>query len=155
MSAPQLIWATPQNAAALAVAHALAFTPGWREDEFEDLLDGAGIFAFLATDADAPVGVAMGRVAADEMEVLTIGVAPAARRRGVGKALMAAALAAAAQAGARRAFLEVAVDNAEAVGLYERLGFRRNGLRRGYYDRGPAGLMDALVMHLDLPAPAA
>ncbi|MDB5419583.1 MAG: ribosomal-protein-alanine acetyltransferase [Phenylobacterium sp.] len=155
----KLIWATAAEAVGMAQAHAGAFDPPWRDDEFEDLLEGEGIFGLLATDAaplsDAPgdpLGVILCRVAADEMEVLTIGVRPQARRKGVAKALMAAALTAARQAGARSCFLEVAVDNPEACALYASLGFRRAGRRRHYYDRGPEGLIDALVMRLDLNA---
>jgi ribosomal-protein-alanine N-acetyltransferase len=144
-----LIWATPEDAAAMAQAHAGAFDPSWREDEFEDLLDGEGIYGFVAKD-EAPLGVILCRVAADEMEVLTIGVRPEARRKGVARALMEAGLAAAKQAGAGACFLEVAVDNPAAIALYARLGFARAGLRKGYYDRGGAGLMDAVVMRLDL-----
>ena len=62
-----------------------------------------------------------------------------ARRKGVARALMEAGLAAARQAGAGACFLEVAIDNPAAIALYERLGFSRAGLRRGYYDRGEAG----------------
>ena len=81
----------------------------------------------------------------------SIAVTPDARRRGVGKALVRAAMGAAAQAGADAAFLEVAVDNAPAAALYAGLGFRRIGLRKGYYDH-PEGEVDALVMRLDLNA---
>ena len=82
--------------------------------------------------------------------MLTIGVAAWARRRGVGDALMAAALGVARQMGAGEAFLEVDVDNVAAITLYERLGFARAGLRKAYYDRGAAGRTDALVLRLDL-----
>ncbi|HEY0438085.1 MAG TPA: GNAT family N-acetyltransferase, partial [Phenylobacterium sp.] len=92
------------------------------------------------------------RVAAGEMEILTIGVAQAARRRGVAKALIAAALPVARDLGAEAVFLEVAVDNDSAIALYKALGFTATGLRKSYYDRGPAGVMDALVMRLDLAA---
>src|SRR5205809_610856 len=85
-----------------APAHAQAFDQPWSEENFEDLLDGAGIFGFLALDED-PLGVILCRVAADEVEVLTIGVAAWARRRGVGDALMAAALGVARQMGAGEA----------------------------------------------------
>jgi ribosomal-protein-alanine N-acetyltransferase len=79
----------------------------------------------------------------------------AARRRGVAIALMLVGLETAREAGVGEAFLEVAVDNEAAIALYARLGFRQAGLRKSYYDLGPAGYMDALVMRLDLNAAAA
>ena len=150
----KLVACTAAEAPAMAAAHALAFDASWREDEFEDLLEGEGIYGFLAED-DVPLGVILCRVAIDEVEVLTLGVSPSARRNGVAQALMTAALAVARQRGAAQAFLEVAVDNEGAIALYERLGFHRAGKRLYYYDRGEAGRMDALVMRLDLtPKPA-
>ncbi|MET0275126.1 MAG: GNAT family N-acetyltransferase [Phenylobacterium sp.] len=145
----KLIAATAAEAPAMAQAHAAAFEACWREDEFEDLLEGEGIYGFLASD-DEPLGVILCRVAGGEMEVLTVGVPPDARRKGVAKALMTAALGVARQMGASEAFLEVAVDNTAAAALYEGLGYRKAGVRRDYYDRGPQGLADALVMRLDL-----
>ena len=148
-----LIRATAAQCAAMADAHAQAFADkSWREDEFEDLLDGEGIYGFLAEGSD-PLGVILCRVAAGEMEVLTLGVTPDARRRGVARALLAAALPVARDLGAEAVFLEVAVDNDAAIALYEQLGFRKAGLRKAYYDRRPAGFVDALVMRLDLAAP--
>jgi ribosomal-protein-alanine N-acetyltransferase len=117
--------------------------------DFEDLLDGPGIFGFVVRDDD-PAGVLICRTAAGEAEILTVGVAPWARRKGVGKALMVAAIGVAREIGAGEMFLEVDVDNTPAVALYERLGFARAGLRKAYYDRGANGRADALVMRLDL-----
>jgi ribosomal-protein-alanine N-acetyltransferase len=152
----RLIRATEAEAPVMAAVHVQAFDKSWREDEFEDLLDGEGIFGFVAEgDAasnHASWGVILCRVAAAEMEILTVGVAPDARRRGVARALIAAALPVARELGAEAAFLEVAVDNDGAIALYEGLGFARAGLRKSYYDRGAAGVMDALVMRLDLVA---
>ena len=151
----KLTRATAAECEAMAAAHAQAFHhKSWREDEFEDLLEGEGIYGFLADD-DAPLGVILCRIAADEVEVLTVGVTPQARRRGVGLALMLAALDVAREAGTAEAFLEVAVDNDPAIKLYELMGFERTGVRKAYYDLGPAGFMDALVMRLDLNAAAA
>jgi ribosomal-protein-alanine N-acetyltransferase len=151
----RLIRATAAECEAMAAVHAEAFPAAWRADEFEDLLDGAGIYGFLASDAERPVGVILCRVAAGEMEVLTLGVAASARRCGVARALIAVALSAALDLGASEAFLEVAIDNDPGIALYEALGFARRGLRKSYYDRGRAGFMDALVMRLDLNAAAA
>ncbi|WP_372781417.1 GNAT family N-acetyltransferase [Phenylobacterium sp.] len=151
----RLLRSTAAECEAMAAAHAQAFAAGWREDEFEDLLEGEGIYGFLAADETGPLGVILCRVAAGEMEVLTLGVAPAARRRGVARALIAVALPAARDLAAEAAFLEVAIDNEPAIALYAALGFRKAGLRKAYYDRGPEGFMDALVMRLDLNAAAA
>ena len=150
----RLSWCVPADAPAMAAAHAQAFTPGWREDEFEDLLDGEGIYGFLAADGEDPLGVILCRIAVDEVEVLTVGVTPAARQKGVATALITAALGVAQARKVATAFLEVAVDNASAIALYRRLGFQEAGKRLYYYDRGAAGRMDALVMRLDL-GPAA
>ncbi|WP_296597027.1 ribosomal protein S18-alanine N-acetyltransferase [Phenylobacterium sp.] len=141
--------ATPQDAPDMAGVHAQAFDTPWDETDFEDLLEGEGIFGFVVRGED-PAGVLICRAVAGEAEILTVGVAPWARRRGVGEALMTAAMGMARQAGAETMFLEVDVDNAPAVSLYERLGFERAGLRKAYYDRGANGRADALVMRLDL-----
>jgi len=149
-----LSFATPGEAATFAAVHARAFPHPWGASEFEDLLASPGVFGLLHGGPQAQ-GLILCRVVAGEMEVLTVGVSGEARRGGIGRALMLAALAAGRQLGAGEAFLEVAVDNAPAVALYESLGFARAGLRRGYYDRGELGFVDALVMRLDLNATAA
>jgi ribosomal-protein-alanine N-acetyltransferase len=145
----KLAWATPGDADAMAEVHAQAFDNPWSAQAFAELMEGPGVFGLLAADGPT-LGIILCRVAAGEMEVLTVGTAPAARRRGLAKALVRAAVGAARQAGAETAFLEVAVDNEAAAALYAGLGFRRAGLRRAYYDRGDDGRADALVMRLDL-----
>lgn len=142
---------TATDAAALAAVHAQAFDAPWDDAAFADLLAGPGVFGFLVGE-DAPAGLILCRAAAGELEVLTLAVAPAARRRGLARALVQAAL----DAGrAEAAFLEVAVDNDAAIALYAAAGFRQAGRRKAYYDRGPDGRVDALVMRLDLgPASA-
>jgi ribosomal-protein-alanine N-acetyltransferase len=77
---------------------------------------------------------------------LTLAVAPEARRRGLGRALLDAGLAAAAASGAEAMFLEVAADNAAALALYAGAGFDRVGLRRGYYPRVAGSAADALTL---------
>src|SRR6204780_3077030 len=81
-------------------------------------------------------GMILARVAADEAEILTIAVDPGRRGRGLGSALLRAAMARAAALGAGAMFLEVAVSNAAARALYARHGFAEAGLRRQYYSDG-------------------
>lgn len=134
----------------LAALHASAFDAPWSATEFDTLLMQDGVFA-LAEDG----GFILCRMAADETEILTLAVAPRARRAGLGLRLVQAAMRRAAQAGAANAFLEVAVDNAAAVALYAKAGFGKAGLRRGYYARPPGPPVDALVLRCDLnTAPA-
>lgn len=133
--------AGPERAVDLAAAHALAFEDGWSARAVTDLLGSPGV---LALEDDG--GFILIRVVAGEAEVLTLAVVPEARRRGLGRALLRAAMAAAADAGATTLFLEVAADNAAAVTLYETEGFVRAGLRAGYYARAGAPGQDALVL---------
>jgi len=142
-------WASVADAEAMAGAHALCFDAPWSPAAFAELLASPGVFGALAAEEGAPALI-LCRVAAGEMEVLTIGVAAQARRRGLACALMAAAIAAGREAGATDVFLEVAADNAAAIGLYERLRFMRSGVRKGYYRRGAEASVDAVAMHLDL-----
>ncbi|MCR5878040.1 GNAT family N-acetyltransferase [Phenylobacterium sp. J367] len=151
----RLDWATADDAEALAAAHAFGFPHRWDAKAFADLFDGPGVFGLMIRDGEDLAGMALCRTVLGEMEVLTIAVDPQRRRRGLARALMTAALGAAREAGAEACFLEVAADNAAAEALYRALGFRDAGLRRAYYDRGPAGRVDARVMRLDLTSDAA
>lgn len=129
---------------ALAALHALAFPPSrvWGADAIGLMLAMPGAFALWRPGE----GFVLARVAADEAEILTLAVAPAARRRGLGAALMAAAMAGAVLRGAAAMFLEVAASNAAALALYQGLGFDGVGRRRRYYEDGE----DALVLRRDL-----
>ena len=68
--------------------------------------------------------------------VITIDVAEAARRRGVGRHLFAELFARLEEAGAREIRLEVDVRNAGAIRFYESLGFDRTRILSGYYGKG-------------------
>ncbi len=81
-------------------------------------------------------------------EILTVGVVPAARGRGIARRLVVALLAEAVRRGADEAFLEVRVDNEAARGLYASEGFADLGRRPGYYD---GGRVDAVTMRKALP----
>jgi ribosomal-protein-alanine N-acetyltransferase len=106
-----------------------------------------GVLGFL----DEAGGMMLIRVAADEAEILTIGVAPEARGTGLGARLLDTAAAVARDAGAAKLFLEVSARNAPARALYTKAGFTQVGRRRRYYADGA----DALIMALPLISGAA
>lgn len=135
---------------ALAALHARCFRspPPWSAADFAGFL--ADPLCFLLVEGDA--GFLLGRAVAGEAELLTLAIAPEARRLGLGRKLLSRFLYQAQLRGAERAFLEVAADNAPALALYESAGFSGAGRRRGYY-QGPEGRRpDALVLARDLAA---
>ena len=67
------------------------------------------------------------------------------QRRGHGSALLKEAMRAARENGAKKIFLEVRPSNLAGKALYERFGFRKIALRRGYYP-AQGGREDALVL---------
>lgn len=135
------------HAAVLAAIHAAAFPPGqaWGEDAISLQLALPGAFGLL----DVRGGMLLGRLAADEAEVLTLGVAPEARRDGVATGLLRAARQESRARGAAALFLEVAIGNAAALALYRGEGFVEVGRRRRYY----ADASDALVLRMNLLCP--
>ena len=82
-----------------------------------------------------------------EADVLTVGVIPSQRGKGIAKALMALITDWAKKQGSIAMMLEVKVDNAEAIGLYQSLGYSQLNIRKDYFGAG----LDALVMRLELP----
>jgi ribosomal-protein-alanine N-acetyltransferase len=139
-----MIEASPAHAPALAAIHARAYPPdeAWPAETFATHLAMPGVFGLI----DLAGGIVVARVAADEAEILTLAVQPAARRAGLGRRLLEAAVATARQHGAVAMFLEVSEINTAARSLYETSAFRPTGRRRRYYPDGS----DALVMCRDI-----
>ena len=82
----------------------------------------------------------------DAWHVMNIAVAPDYRRRGIARRLMENLFEVTARDARRGYTLEVRVSNEAAIHLYEGLGFRARGIRRGYYTDNRE---DALIMWRD------
>jgi ribosomal-protein-alanine N-acetyltransferase len=144
-----LVPAGVAHAAVMAALHEAAFPPAerWDAAAFAAQLALPGGFGFVANDG----GMVLARYAADEAEILTIAVIPAARRAGLGARLLRATQMHAAAHGARKMFLEVALENLPATALYRAAGYLEVGRRRRYYPDGS----DALVLTRRLTPDAA
>jgi ribosomal-protein-alanine acetyltransferase len=103
--------------------------------------------AWVAELNEVPVGFLIGRITADEFEILNMAVSKAHRRSGIGSKLLETALEFSRIAGCARAFLEVRASNEPAITLYARHGLTECGRRARYY-REP--VEDALVLSLSL-----
>ena len=135
----------------LARLHAEIFIDEpWDADWFARMLLNPAVSGLVLAQDESPAGLALTSAVAGEAEILTIGILPAARRRGLGAALLEAVIGDAAGRGVTRLHLEVSAENRAAIALYEKAGFARTGLRRKYYRNGA----DAVTMAHDLSGPA-
>ncbi len=150
LPAPVVCEARAVDIDAVAELCTACFEEAWGHGSLSRVLGSPGAFGLLERSDEAAVGFVLCRVALDESELLSLGVAPAHRRRGVGGRLLDAASACAAQAGARVMFLEVAEDNLSARRLYGTAGFVRVGRRPGYYGRADGARVAALVLRRPL-----
>lgn len=111
----------------------------WSADDFADLKkSGCEIIA-------SQNGFIVWRAVADEAELITIGVAPDARRTGIAAAMIGIMEGELKKNGIKSVFLEVAENNAPARKLYEQNGYVQIGVRPKYYDG-----VDAIMMKKDL-----
>jgi ribosomal-protein-alanine N-acetyltransferase len=146
MARLRIVDAGATHAPVIAALHERCFDEAWSAASIAGLLAMPGAFGLIALGSSGPAAFILCRVAADECEVLALGVVPADRRAGVAGALLDAALADAHGRGARRVFLEVAEDNRAARGLYSAHGFARVGRRAGYYGGKAATSGAALIL---------
>ncbi len=135
-----LIPLTVAHAEVAAAIHRQCFAQPWDRAAMAGMLAMPGCFGWIA-GKDYPLGLILCRVAADEAELLTIGILPGQRSRGYAGRLLAAAQDEARTAGAQMMFLEVATDNVAAQRLYQKHGFAMVGRRHNYYGQGTHALV--------------
>ena len=101
----------------------------------ESLLQFASVepAAWVADLIGGVAGFLVGRIAADEFEILNMAVSGAHRRTGIGSKLLEFALEFSRLSGSTRAYLEVRASNEPAIALYARHGFTECGRRPRYY----------------------
>jgi len=136
---------------ALSKLHGRCFDDRWSPSFLKSLLTTPGCFGVVAGAKSAPDGLIVGRVAADEVEILTLAVRPERRRRGIADALVDLCAVHAATLGAAAMFLEVGMSNAPARALYAARGFLSVGERRGYYASSDGPPEDAIILRASLP----
>jgi len=146
--APQL---APMNAADLDAVVAIeqaVYTHPWTRGNFADALRSGNLCRTWRLGGEL-VGYFVLLCAAGEAHLLNLSIAEGRQRRGHGAALLREAMRVARESGARTIFLEVRPSNLAGKALYERFGFRKIALRRGYYP-AHGGREDALVLSCTL-----
>lgn len=128
----------------------LSFSMPWPERSYRyELTENAAARLLVAEVPASPRLRVAGYIGlwllVDEAHVSTIAVHPTDRGRGIGEALLLAALDLAARIGAELATLEVRASNRAAQNLYRKHGFAVVGSRTGYYKDNQE---DAVLMTL-------
>ena len=142
--------AEPSDAGLMAAIHASCFARPWDETAMAQFVVGPDTLCLIASASEEsgamPAGLLIARKAADEAELLTLGVSPSCRRQGIGRALLKDAVASLRASGAKQLFLEVEHGNDAALALYRCCGATEVGRRKGYYQHGT----DAAIFSLAL-----
>lgn len=142
----ELVSGSASDAALLERIMETAFDPrfgeAWTKSQCVGILAMPGVWLTLARVGDAVAGFALSRAIMDEAELLLIAVEPSHRRAGVGTALLRSVVAEGETRGVARLHLEVRANN-PAIALYAANGFRRIGVRRGYYRSRTGETFDA------------
>jgi ribosomal-protein-alanine N-acetyltransferase len=148
----------PQDAQAVAEIEQAIFSRPWSRQGFLDSLASPDTLFLVALEDGGSDGgnrneppVIVGYIgmyqAIDEGEITNVAVFEPYRKRGIGRALLKALAAGAGARGVSRIVLEVRVSNHPAIALYEQMGFRRIGTRKGFYDF-PKEDADIMELHI-------
>lgn len=145
---------TAEDAAAAAKLEEQAFSEPWSEEAFRETLQYDYAYYYVAwmweqetgkdnSSSNAVIGICGLRNIAGEGEITNVAVHEDYRRRGVAEALLEEALRKGRELGIRDFTLEVRSSNKAAIHLYEKIGFRKEGIRKNFYT---APTEDAVIM---------
>ena len=138
-------------ASPISVLHRACFPEDpWDAGAIEQIMGIPGFFGRVGWAKTAPVGFALALALGEEAEIVSLGVLPSHRQRGIGSAILDAVCGEARLRGAERVVLEMATDNEAARALYAGRGFTVVGRRRNYYRRAER-LVDALRLRVQMP----
>ena len=111
------------------------FSVPWAPGSFQEILGRDAYHLVVAEEEGKILGLGVLMSVIDSGDVMDLAVAPEARRKGIGRALLTELIRTADARGVRRLFLEVREHNEAAIRLYETSGFLRIGVRRDYYEK--------------------
>ena len=135
---------------AVAKIYGASFDEPWPRPVVEGLYFTPAAWGLLASikasEGDIPVGFILARTVIDEADIMSIGVHPQHRCKGVGRTLVDAVIHSVNPSQGGVVILEVAEDNPAAQNLYASAGFKVVGRRPGYYIRVGNVKVAALLM---------
>lgn len=132
--------------------HQQAFEKGfWTREAFEKILSNPRTIAIGSFHGDALTGFLLAQSIFDEIEILTLAIAPQNQGRGIANYLMEILLSKASEQAAKTIFLEVHCDNQRAINLYQKFRFLKTGERPNYYKSSKGISGPAFLFKKELP----
>lgn len=127
----------------LAQMEAEAFSMPWTEQDFRGLLEHSYCFYLVALVEGEIAGCCGYTNLCREADIDNVVIGSRYRNRGIAQAMLRELIARGEEDGVEAFTLEVRVSNAAAIHIYEKLGFRSEGIRPGFYEKPRE---DAMIM---------
>lgn len=118
------------------------FSMPWSADSFLEMISKEDARYYVVEEDGRLLGGCGVLMIAGEGNITNVAIAPEARNRGIGTALLRHLMAEGDREGLTAYTLEVRVSNAAAIHVYEKLGFVSAGVRPGFYEKP---VEDALI----------
>jgi [ribosomal protein S18]-alanine N-acetyltransferase len=117
-----------------------SFTHPWEKSLFIDTLSADGKYFFVYEADNKPVAYIILETVLDEGHITDLAVEANYRNKGIGKQLIEKVLSLSKELKIHSIFLEVRESNEAAKKLYQKLGFKLLGTRKGYYTKNEDAL---------------
>lgn len=127
----------------IAALEQICFSDPWNEASVRSELDNPLSLWLVAVEDDCVLGYIGSQTVLGEADIMNVAVAPEARRKGLGEALLLRLQAVLAEQGVHSLTLEVRASNEPAILLYQKLGYVQVGRRPNYYHKPKE---DALIL---------
>lgn len=132
----------------IARLEAQTFSDAWTVKGIAETFRGNQSMITVAEEEGRVIGYCILYYVLDEGEIARIAVEKGMRRKGVGDRLLAAAISDGEKMGLTHLFLEVRESNESARRFYEKHGFLKDGIRKGFYENPRE---DAVLMSREIP----
>jgi [ribosomal protein S18]-alanine N-acetyltransferase len=134
-----------EDAAGVELVEKASFGMPWSRQSFWEAAVNKDAYYLLALEENEIIGYAGTWLVADEAHIMNVAIAPVHRNMGLGRKMMVELVRIVKEKGITAMTLEVRPSNTVARKLYEKMGFKSAGLRKGYYEDNKE---DAMIMWL-------
>lgn len=126
---------TVDDIAQVAEIERQIFSIPWSEKAFRNSMESDNTIYIVAKENNNVAGYAGMYLSFEEGNITNVAVNPLSRRKGIGEKIVRDILNRAYEKGVRDVFLEVRETNSVAIALYEKIGFKEEGIRKNFYDK--------------------